>query len=121
MKQRAFPWLSILPAPKDADPRILALCQSAQDALRATLSAKGCKFTAAWFAARLGVSSAYLSQLRHGVKPIPAWIVAPLCHLAGTNLLRQYIELQAALRLVRAERTERERVAAIVDELRRAA
>lgn len=119
--QRSFPWLSIMPAPIDAQPQIVGLCHSAQDALNASLIAKGSNFTASWFAQRLGVSSAYLSQLRHGVKRIPEWMVGPLCYLTGTNLLQQYIDLQTALREVRRERTERERIAAVARELRVAA
>lgn len=121
MKQREFPWLSIVPSPKDVDDNTLRLCRTEQEAFAATLRAKGVKYTASWFAKHLGVSSAYMSQLKAGVKPIPDWMVGPLCCLAGTNLLAQYRELQAALRAVRQERTQRERVDEIVMRIGRAA
>lgn len=121
MKQREFPWLSIVPQPKDVDDATLRLCRTEQEAFAATLRAKGVKYTASWFAKQLGVSSAYMSQLKAGVKPIPDWMVGPLCCLAGTNLLAQYRELQAALRIMRDQRTSRERVDDIVLRIGRAA
>ncbi len=117
MKQRSFPWLCAMPEPINAPSQIISQCRNAQDALSASLIAKGSNYTASWFAKRLGVSGAYLSQLRHGVKPIPQWMIQPVCYLTGTNLLQQYIDLQAALREVRRERTERERIAAMAREL----
>lgn len=120
MEQRNFAFLQALPAPANADSRILSLCQTESDALILTLRFKGEKFSAAWFASRLGVSASYLSQMRHG-KPIPEWIVRPLCVLAGTNLLSQYRTLRAALRIATNAQTERDRIDMLVREMRSAA
>lgn len=120
MEQRSFAFLQSLPAPTDADARILSLCRSEADALTLTLRFKGERFSAAWFAERLGVSGAYLSQMRHG-KPIPEWIVKPICALAGTNLLSQYRTLQLALRIATHSQTQRERIEMLVREMRAAA
>lgn len=51
----------------------------------------------AYVAACVGKSVAYVSRLQRGERPIPHKLVAPLCSATGSNLLRQYIDLQRAL------------------------
>jgi hypothetical protein len=51
----------------------------------------------AYIAACIGKSEAYVSRLRSGKRPIPDKLVKPLCLATGSNLLRQYLDLQAAL------------------------
>lgn len=119
--QREFPWLSIMAQPRDAEPHILAMCHSLQDAFAGALRSKGAGFTASWFAKRLGVSSAYISQIKKGTRPLPDWIVGPVCVLAGTNLLQQYIDVQNAMRAYKKQRTPNERADAIAAELRKVA
>lgn len=118
MCQRQFPWMAIAPAPRDADPRIVALCKSTSEALAATLVACRSKLPARAFAAQLGISSAYLSQIKKGVKPLQPWMIAPICALAGTNLLSQYIDAQDA---VAEHGSERQRIEAVARALMRAA
>lgn len=66
----------------------------------------------AYVAACVGKSCAYVSRLQSGKRPIPHKLVAPLCAATGSNLLRQFIDLQRALDGV----SEVERLAAILRE-----
>lgn len=97
MKQREFPFLSIMPAPVDATRLALSRCTSERDAFVASLKFRAGGMKQAYLAAALGVSGAYISQIKSGVRAIPDWMVAPFCALTGTNLLRQYRALQSAL------------------------
>jgi plasmid maintenance system antidote protein VapI len=117
--QREFPWLSAMPSPVDAPRAVIAQCLSNADALNVSLAMR--KFSAAKYASLLGVSPAFLSYLRRGERKIPEWIIEPLCSLTGTNLLRQWLELQAALRAVRRQPTDSERIETIARQLRGAA
>jgi hypothetical protein len=76
------------------------------------MRASGCKL--AYVAACVGKSESYICLLRTGKRPIPDKLVAPLCAATGSNLLRQYRHLQAAL----GEVCE---VTVLADMLRRAA
>jgi Trp operon repressor len=115
--QTTFPFLSILPAPKAAPDSLVARVQS--DAQAVAVSLVAAKLKQAYIAASLGVSGAYLSQIRHGVRPLPDRLVLPLCFLTGSLLIQQFRDLQDALATVRG-RTQCA-VAAMANELRRAA
>lgn len=114
--QREFPWLSAMPNPVDAPRHILAGCITAGDALNVSLAMR--KFSAAKYADLLGISKPYLSYMRRGHRDIPQWIVKPLCALTGTNLLRQWFDLQAA---IDALSVHRGRIEALAKQLRSAA
>ena len=81
--------------PKDAPAKVVRQIESEAQALAVSMSAGGLKQS--YVAAAIGKSDAYLSQMRNGRRPIPRKLVGPLCAATGSNLLRQFIEMQAAL------------------------
>lgn len=82
-------------APVDAPARILRQIESEAQALAVAMRAGGHKLASV--AKSIGKSEGYVSRLRSGRRPIPSRLVGPLCAATGSNLLRQYLELQAAL------------------------
>lgn len=81
--------------PVNAPANVLRLITSESHALRTAILAGHHKL--AYIAACIGKSVPYVSQMQTGQRPIPDRLVAPLCAATGTNLLRQFIELQRAL------------------------
>jgi hypothetical protein len=57
----------------------------------------------AYIAKALGVSPAYLTLIKKGERKVPERLVTPFCVLVGSMLLKQYRELQAALRAMRGQ------------------
>ncbi|NLA68295.1 MAG: hypothetical protein GX856_08660 [Gammaproteobacteria bacterium] len=82
-------------APKDAPAKVLRQIESEAQALAVSIAAGGHKL--AYIAACVGKSIGYVSRLQQGKRPIPDKLVGPLCAATGSNLLRQYLELQRAL------------------------
>jgi hypothetical protein len=82
-------------APKDAPPKILRQVETDAQALAISIRAGGHKV--AYIAACIGKSKGYVSLMQTGARPIPDKLVGPLCAATGTNLLRQFRDLQAAL------------------------
>lgn len=121
MKQRTFPWLQMLDAPKDAPMQTVSRLRQEHHALAVSIKAKCGGYSDAWFAFRMGVSRSYFCELKRGTKSIPKWFVDPFCALTGTNLLKQYRLLQEAMRAASAKRTLGDELANLADELRRAA
>lgn len=98
----------------NAPANVLRQIESAAQALDVAMQASGSK--AAYIAACIGKSEGYVSRLRNGKKPIPEKLVRALCLATGSNLLQQFIDLQAALADTPADRVRR-----LADEMRRAA
>lgn len=98
-------------APQDAPAKLLRQIDSEAQAIAVSIKASGLKLAA--IGACLNKSEGYVSRLRSGKRPIPERLVAPLCAATGTNLLRQYRDLQAALADTCASR-EVERLAAML-------
>ena len=121
MRQREFPFLAAMPAPEDAPHAAVARCLTERDAFVASLKSRCGSYKQAWFAAALGVSCAYFSQIKSGKREIPEWMVMPFCALTGTNLLRQFRRLQEALRAIEERDADNLRTDLIARELRRAA
>jgi DNA-binding transcriptional regulator YdaS (Cro superfamily) len=115
--QTAFAFLSILPQPKPAPDALVARMGNAAQAV--AVSIRACGLKQAYLAAQLGISGAYLSQIRNGKRGVPDALVLPLAYLTGSLLVRQYLDLQDALAVAKG-RTECA-VAALANELRRAA
>lgn len=82
-------------AAKDAPAKVLRLVETEAQALRVSIKAGHHKLE--YVAACIGRSKAYVSRLQTGQRPIPHRLIGPLCAATGSNLLRQFIELQAAL------------------------
>lgn len=82
-------------APTDASPKVLRQIESEAQALAVSIRAGHHKL--AYIAACIGKSVPYVSQMQKGARPIPHKLVGPLCAATGSNLLRQYIDLQRAI------------------------
>ena len=82
-------------APKDAPAKVLRQIESEAQALRVSIAAGHHKL--AYLAACVGKSVPYLSQLQTGKRPIPHRLIGPLCAATGSNLLRQFVDLQRAI------------------------
>lgn len=83
-------------APKDAPEKVLRQIESEAQALAVSIRAGGHKLE--YVAACIGKSKSYVSRMQTGSAPIPDRLVGPLCAATGSNLLRQHIALQRAIR-----------------------
>lgn len=82
-------------APKDAPAKLLRQIDTAGQALAVSMQAGGHKLAS--IASAIGRSEGYISRMRSGKRAIPTRLVPALCAATGSNLLRQYMDLQAAL------------------------
>ena len=82
-------------APLDAPQRIVAACDTAAQALAVSIAAGNHKLD--YIAACIGKSRGYISRMQSGKRPIPNRLIAPLCAATGSNLLRQFVTLHAAM------------------------
>lgn len=117
--QTSFPFLSLMPEPKDAPEALLLRVSSDQQAIAISIAARG--FKQAWYAAQFGKSEAYISQIVNGKRSVPAWFVEPFCVLSGSNLLKQYRDLTDALAAIREQSCAKRAIQRLADELRAAA
>lgn len=101
-------WGALKSDPQDAPAKVLRQVESEHQALHVSILAGSHK--AAYIAAAVGKSEGYISKLRKGERPIPEHLIGPLCNATGSNLLRQYRELQRAIEGV----SEDERLAALL-------
>lgn len=97
--------------PTDAPAKLLRQVDSEAQALAVAIRAGGHKLD--YIAACIGKSRAYVSRLQSGKRPIPHKLIGPLCAATGSNLLRQFIDLQRALDGV----CEAERLACLLREV----
>lgn len=97
--------------PQDAPAKLLRQIESEAQAIAVSIKASGLKLAA--IGAGLNKSEGYVSRLRSGKRPMPEKLVAPFCAATGTNLLRQYRDLQDALAEV-TPRREVERLAGLL-------
>jgi hypothetical protein len=97
-------------APKDAPAKVLRLIESEAQALAVSIASGHHKLD--YVAACIGKSRGYISRMQSGERPIPHKLIGPLCGATGTNLLRQFIQLQTAL----GEVCEVERIATMLRE-----
>lgn len=81
--------------PVGAPAKLLRQVDSEAQALAVAIRAGGHKLD--YIAACIGKSRAYVSRLQSGKRPIPHKLIGPLCAATGSNLLRQFIDLQLAL------------------------
>ncbi len=82
-------------APADAPAKVLRQVETEAQALAVSIAAGNHKLE--YVAACIGKSRAYVSRMQSGKRPIPDKLVGPLCAATGSNLLRQFRDLQAAL------------------------
>lgn len=80
-------------APKDAPPNVLRQVETAAQALAVSIAAGNHKLD--YVALCIGKSRAYVSRMQSGKRAIPERLVGPLCAATGSNLLRQFLVLEA--------------------------
>jgi len=121
--QREFALLAGLPEPKDAAEKTVRLCDSEPDAIAVSIAISGLR--QAEIARRMGVARSYLTMLKTGERMMPrnaqSNMTGRFCSATGTNLLRQYRELQSALRVARGQVRAVDRIAEIASYTSRAA
>ena len=105
--------------PKQAPDKLLRQIDSESQAVAVSMQAAGAKL--AYIAAALGRSESYISLIRSGKRPVPNWFVKPFCHITGTLLLQQYIDLQAALASITHSETSSDVVSRLAQMLEQAA
>lgn len=81
--------------PQDAPSKIVRQVETEAQALAISIRAGHHKLE--YVATCVGKSVAYVSRMQNGERPIPEKLVGPLCAATGSNLLRQFRDLQAAL------------------------
>lgn len=82
-------------ASTDAPAKVVRQIESEAQALAVSIAAGGHKLD--YVAACIGKSRGYVSRMQSGKRAIPEKLVGPLCAATGSNLLRQFHDLQAAL------------------------
>lgn len=82
-------------AAADAPAHVLRQVENEAQALAVSIAAGNHKL--AYIGACIGKSEGYVSRLQRGKREIPNRLVAPLCAATGSNLLRQFHDLQRAL------------------------
>lgn len=82
-------------AAKDAPAKVVRQIESEHQALAVSIRAGHHKLD--YIAACIGKSKAYVSLMQSGKRDIPHKLVSPLCAATGSNLLRQFLDLQTAL------------------------
>ena len=105
-------------SPKPADERTLRMCFSERDAILASVQLS--HLTYREIAARMGVSKSLVNAMAKGERPLSYKRTAAFCNATGTNLVRQYRDMERALRVAMGRVRERERIAAIVAPTERA-
>lgn len=111
MKQREFPLLSCLPAPRDAADKTVRGCDHEQDAIAVAIALS--HLSQAEIARRMGVAKSYLTMLKRGERVLTSEMLAAFCCATGSNVVRQYRVLQTARRMVEGRMREADRIAAI--------
>jgi len=100
-------------AAKDAPSKLLRQIETPAQALAVSIAAGNHKLD--YIGACVGKSRGYVSRMQNGERPIPDKLVAPLCSATGSNLLSQFIELQAALNEFESQRDQVKRLARLLE------
>lgn len=99
-------------SPRNADERTLRMCFSEADAIVASVTLSG--FTYREIAARMGKSKSLVHAMAKGERNLSHKLTAAFCNATGTNLIRQYRDMERALREAAGRQRARDRIAAIV-------
>lgn len=111
VKQGELPLLALVPQPRDATDKTLRLCETEQDAIAVAL--KLAHVSQANVARGMGISRSYLTMLKTGERVMTSALLARFCVVTGSNLVRQYRELQMALRVARGQVRQADRISEI--------
>lgn len=115
--QKNMAFLATVPAPKAAPDAVISCIETCSQAV--ALAIQFSRLKQAYVAAQLGISPAYLSMIRAGKRPLPDALVLPLCLITGSLVVRQFIDLQAALEAIKGSTENTMR--ALLEQMRRAA
>jgi hypothetical protein len=99
-------------SPRLADERTLRMCFSEQDAISASITLSGLTYREV--AARMGASKSLVNALAKGERGLTDRRTTAFCNATGTLLVRQYRDMERALRIAAGRTRERDRMAAIV-------
>jgi ribosome-binding protein aMBF1 (putative translation factor) len=105
-------------SPRNADERTLRMCFSEADAIVASIQLSGLTYRE--IAARMGASKSLVNALAKGERGLTDRRTTAFCNATGTNLVRQYRDMERALREAAGKARERDRMAAIVAPTERA-
>lgn len=120
MKQGELHLLGLVPEPRNASEKTVRLCESEEDAIAVSL--RLAPASQAEVARRMGISRSYLTMLKTGERTMTSALLGRFCVCTGCNLVRQYRELQLALRIARGQERQADRIAEIASHsMRRAA
>lgn len=97
--------------PTLADERTLRLCFTEQDAILASIQLS--KLTYREIAARMGVSKSLINAYAKGERGLTDRRTTAFCNATGTLLMRQWRELQRAIRIAQGRAREADRISAI--------
>lgn len=98
-------------SPRNADERTLRMCFAEQDAIAASVALSGLTYRE--IAARMGVSKSLVNSWVKGERGLTQRRTAAFCNATGTNLIRQYREMERALREAAGRTYYRDRIATI--------
>lgn len=87
--------LALMKPPADAPAKVVRQIDSEAQALAVSIAAGHHKLD--YIAGVVGKSKPYISRMQNGERRIPHKLVGPLCAATGSNLLRQYLDMQRAL------------------------
>jgi hypothetical protein len=112
------PRIEGIPTPRPADERTLRGCFSEADAIVGSIILSGLTYRE--IAARMGVSKSLVNAMAKGERPLSSKRTQAFCNATGTTLIRQYQDMERALREAAGRQRERDRFAAIVAPTERA-
>lgn len=110
MNQREMPILSIVSA-RDADERTVRMCLTEEDAIAASIKLSGAYQSE--IAKRMGVDKSLITMLKKGERTLTRKMTHRFIAATGWNLVRQYRDLQSALRAAQGRPREMDRIAYI--------
>ena len=116
MKQREFPMLYQLPAPKDAAPKTVFACDTEQDAVAVSIALS--RISQAEIARRMGVAKSLVTMLKTGERVFGdsregERLLLAFCAATGSNVVQQYRALQVAYRAALGAPRQADRILAI--------
>ena len=98
--------------PRNADEHTLRACMSEQDAIVVSINLSGMTYRE--IAERMGKSKSLVNALAKGERGLTDRNTTAFCNATGSNLVRQYRDLERALRIASGMSRQRDRIAAIV-------
>lgn len=98
--------------PRNADERTLRMCFTERDAVVVSITLSALTYRE--IGARMGVSKSMVNALAKGERRLTDRRTQSFCNATGTNLVKQYREMERALREAAGRALERDRIASMV-------